>query len=173
MKTLTLLLSCSLLVSCSSHAADACLVGTWKARGNGAAEWMARHVPGMHLHMGVREGVLRFAVDGRYTSEVRLDARASMEHGGSAATHGPMSVRTSGHWRTQGDRLTLEPQSQRSQGSIDSIAATGRRARRPLPVAGTRAMRMSYTCRGDTLVTGKTFPGIADPMTQRYVRVHG
>ncbi len=171
MKPLTLMLACCLLVSCSTRAADTCPVGTWKARGNGAAEWMARHVRGMHVDIGMREGMLQLMADGRYVSGVRLDAKATLREGGAAATHGPMSVQAHGHWRLDGDQLILEPQSQQTRGSIDYVTPTGQKLHRPMPVAAAGAMRMGFTCHGDTLVTRKTFPGMADPMVQRYVRV--
>jgi hypothetical protein len=172
MKQLTLLLACGLLASCTTHAADTCLVGTWKAQGNGAAAWMARHMHGMHLHMGVRKATLRLKADGTYASGVRLQARATLADGGSAATHGPMSTSSKGHWHTHGRELILQPQTEQATGSIDFVTRAGRRARRPMPTGNANSMRMTYTCHGDAMDTYKQFPGIADPMTQHYVRVH-
>lgn len=169
---LSWILTSCLLASCSTRAADTCLVGTWKAQGNGAATWMARHMHGMRFDMGMREGELHLLADGRYESRVRLDAKASMDSGESAATHGPISVRSRGRWRAQEDQLTLQPQSQRARGAIDYVTHSGHRLTRPMPVPASDAMHMRYTCRGDTLVTRKYFPGLADPMIQRYLRVH-
>lgn len=171
MKLVTLLFACSLLASCQTQASEHCLIGTWKARGNGAAEWMARHMHGMRLSMGTRSATLRLDADGTYASGVRLDARAALADGGHAATHGPISTSSKGHWKTEGDRLILEPVSEHADGRIDVVSRSGQRMSRPLPATGHATLRMTYTCRGDTLVTRKTFAGIADPMTQPYIRV--
>lgn len=172
MKLLHLLIASCLALSTTATAGDACLVGTWEAVGDGAGAWMARNLPpGLHVATTWRNGGFRFDADGRYAAHAGLDAQATLSDGSRARTRGPAATASEGRWETEAGHLLLQSGRERAHGAIEAIAPDGTHSTHPLPIAGRGAVQLGYTCSADALVTRKTFPGIADPLVQRYRRV--
>jgi hypothetical protein len=58
----------------ASPAVDACLVGTWKQTGGGAAEWMRQNLKMAQVGAVASNGTLTFNADGTFSTS-KVDAR--------------------------------------------------------------------------------------------------
>lgn len=67
----------------TSPAVDACLVGTWKQTGGGAAEWMRQNLKMAQVGAVASNGMLTFNADGTFSTS-KLDAKAEARGQGRA-----------------------------------------------------------------------------------------
>lgn len=147
---------------------DSCLVGTWTPTNNGAAEWMARNVPGMNLSSSISDGTFTLRSDGSYSASASIVAMAYPEGGGGSG-HSAMDARAEGYWTAMEGRLVLSPTMEALEGTYE-ITIEGHTSVEGVEVGPGGPLSHSYSCSGDSFETRLAIPGTADPMVQSYRR---
>jgi len=155
----------------ASPAVDACLVGTWKQTGGGAAEWMRQNLKMAQIGAVASNGTLTFNGDGTFsTSKVDAKAEVGAKDAPMHAT-GQVSGQASGQWSAAGGTLTLCMTDVSSKGMIELKGPNGERVKMAMPQMKPAASSISYTCNGDTLSTTQPMPKNTT-MTTTYTKVH-
>lgn len=155
----------------ASPAVDACLVGTWKQTGGGAAEWMRQNLKMAQVGAVASNGTLTFNADGTFsTSKVDAKAEVGAKDAPMHAT-GQMSGQASGQWSASGGALTLCMTEVSSKGTIELKGPNGEGVKMAMPQMKPADASMSYTCAGDTLSTVQPMPKNTT-MTTTYTKVH-
>lgn len=146
---------------------DACVVGSWRMTGGGAAEWMRRQgVPGNY---STSNETITFRRDGTFvTGLVGLESHARLRDGGRADGEG--QVQAGGRWSAAEGRLNLCADMQLLQGQTVLTTRDGQRVVIPTPSAPPGNSQMSYTCSQASLRTVIPLPG-APPMPAEYTRI--
>jgi hypothetical protein len=155
----------------NSQATDACLVGTWKQTGGGAAEWMRQNMKMAQVSAVASNGTLTFNGDGTFsTSKVDTKAKVTAK---DAQVHaaGQMSGQASGRWSAAGGTLTLCMTAVASTGTIELKGPGGEGVKMPIPKMKPATSSMTYTCKGDTLSTVQPMPKNTT-MTTTYAKLH-
>ncbi|WP_368565712.1 DUF6055 domain-containing protein [Pseudoxanthomonas sp. UTMC 1351] len=157
---------------------DACLVGSWRESGGGAAQWLRENMPAaarLRLERGAAP-TLTLQRDGMYlTSEIT--ASLSIQPDGSRTrAEGDVRAQASGRWSAADGRLHLCSDLQAFSGEI-RLVAPSQTVRGALPASPPGEGFMRYTCRGNSLETIMPIPrpdgaGELPPMRTSYTRVH-
>jgi len=146
---------------------DPCLVGTWTPTNNGAAEWMARNLPGMNMSTTISDGTFTMRSDGSYSASASIVAMSRPDGGGSGRLE--MDPWTEGYWTGMDGRLVLSPSVEALEGTYE-VTIDGRTLVDGIEVGPGGPLSHSYSCSGDTFETQLAIPGTADPMIQSYRR---
>lgn len=147
---------------------DSCLVGTWTPTNNGAAEWMARNVPGMNISSSISDGTFTLRSDGSYSASASIVAMARPE-GGRGSGRSVGDARAEGYWTAMEGRLVLSPTMEALEGTYE-LNSEGHTSVVPLEVGPGGPVSYDYSCSGDSFETQLAIPGTADPMIHSYRR---
>lgn len=149
----------------ASPAVDACLVGTWKQTGGGAAEWMRQNLKMAQVGAVASNGTLTFNADGTFsTSKVDAKAEVGAKDAPMHAT-GQMSGQASGQWSASGGALTLCMTEVSSKGTIELKGPNGEGVKMAMPQMKPADASMSYTLTVQPMPKNTT-------MTTTYTKVH-
>jgi hypothetical protein len=143
----------------NSHAVDACLVGTWKQTGGGAAEWMRQNMKMAQVSVSASNNMLTFNGDGTFsTSTADASAHVVAKEGAPLQATGHMTAQGNGQWSVVDGKLNLCVTAVDSSGSIQMQGDHGMTTKVPMPQMKPSASSVTYRCDGDTMSTVQPMP---------------
>lgn len=165
-----LLASAAARADCKTAAGDACLVGTWKQTGGGAAEWMREHMKMAQIKIQANDAMITLKSDGTLTtSKVDTNAEVTVQDEAITAT-GKMSTQGRGRWSAADGTLTLCMEAVEGKGTVELQMPGGKTMNVPVPDSKPTTTSMAYTCAGDTLSTEQAMP-MNSTMKTTYTRM--